>query len=71
MLERSPRGIRLDKQASSDITKEGPSITRFVALKNVRRFVLFIILNNLGLTKREVKKLLSKVPKVSRGTLIL
>lgn len=41
MLEISPRGIKLDRQASSGIAKDGPNITRFISLKNIVRFVLF------------------------------
>lgn len=40
MLDKSPRRIKLDRQASSDIATEGPNITRFIALESVRTFVL-------------------------------
>lgn len=40
MLEISPRTIKLDRQASSGIAKEGLNVTRFIALKSVRRLVL-------------------------------
>lgn len=40
MLDESPRRIRLDRQASSDIAKEGLDITRFIALQSVRAFGL-------------------------------
>lgn len=41
MLEISLREIKLDRQASSGIAKEGPNITRFIPLKSVMRFVFF------------------------------
>lgn len=51
MLEISPRGIKLDRKAGSDIAKEGHNISRFITLKSVKRFILFLTLNNPGLTK--------------------
>lgn len=47
MLEVSPRGIKLDRQVDSDSAKEGPNISRFITLKSIRRFILFLTLNNL------------------------